>query len=315
MRIFYISMAVVVPVFNRAHTVLKTLTSIANQTRQPDTVIIIDDGSVDGTHETVRDWDKTTNLKSRMIRTENRGAGAARNLGLLHAGENTLIAFVDSDDIWPADFLERGIAALEHAPNAIAATADRLLEFADGHKRLDLMNAIADNSTRWLCFHGGGIASATVFRTNAVQRLGGFPEKWKTGQDSALFLPLSLEGDWLHLPGAPVRQLIGYSAAVGEQGNLSAQFADRERIWAEIHEDFVLNGRGRTALRKNEYELMLSMRWYRAGRDLMRQKRRDEAKSCFKRAIRWRFHRKAWLKLILSYIYWPKKISHAGVSL
>ncbi len=295
------TIAVVIPVFNRARTVLDTLVSIIQQTRLPGTIIVVDDGSSDGTYDAIKGWQQLHNndLSLRLIRTDNRGAGAARNVGLLQAGGASWIAFLDSDDVWPTDFVERAIGILDRAPNAIAATADRLLEWADGLQRFDPMSGIVDNPTRWLFFHGGGIASATVFRTNAVRRLGGFPEALKTGQDSALFLPLSLEGDWLHVPGAPVRHRIGYSAGIGEQGNLSSHFPDGQRMWAEIHEDFVISGKGAAVLKENEYAPMLSKYWYLAGRELLRHGRTDEAKSCFRKATKWRFRWKAWLKLIM----------------
>ena len=88
--------AVIIPVY-RAHFFADCLASVFAQTRHPDRVIVVDDGSPEGAviERTVRGYgDRVT-----LIRQENRGAGAARNRGIL-ASATDLIAFLDADDEW-----------------------------------------------------------------------------------------------------------------------------------------------------------------------------------------------------------------------
>ncbi len=168
---------VVVPVFNRARTVLETLDSIAAQTRPPDVLVVVDDGSTDGTYESVVAWRTSARniRKIDVVRTENRGLGAARNLGLERAGDVSLIAFLDSDDLWPQDFIARAVQAFAARPDAVAATADRELIWSDGRRKYESMQELARNATQWILLNHGGVASASVFPTGVIRAAGGFP--------------------------------------------------------------------------------------------------------------------------------------------
>jgi glycosyltransferase involved in cell wall biosynthesis len=119
--------AVVVPVFNRANAVLETLATIAQQTVPPRRLIVVDDGSTDGTAASVRAWIARTKpgFEAFVIEQPNRGAGAARNRGIREIGDCRYIAFLDSDDHWPADFLARTVERMEANPAAVAVSADR----------------------------------------------------------------------------------------------------------------------------------------------------------------------------------------------
>lgn len=94
--------AAIIPVY-RARFLADCLASVFAQTRQPDQVIVVDDGSPEGAEidRAVRPYgDRLT-----LIRQENRGAGAARNRGILASNTN-LIAFLDADDEWTPEFLQ-----------------------------------------------------------------------------------------------------------------------------------------------------------------------------------------------------------------
>ena len=293
---------VVVPVFNRARTVLETLDSIAAQTRPPDVLVVVDDGSTDGTYESVVAWRTSARniRKIDVVRTENRGLGAARNLGLERAGDVSLIAFLDSDDLWPQDFIARAVQAFAARPDAVAATADRELIWSDGRRKYKSMQELARNATQWILLNHGGVASASVFPTSVIRAAGGFPEHVRTGTSFILFERLSLRGEWLHLPGAPVIYPRDKAAEHGEASQLSDEYTDRHRTWALIWEDFIFNGGGASALSRDVYAPALSRRWHWAGRDLLRAGRLQEAQDCFRRSLRWHFHLKACLRLILT---------------
>ena len=95
------AMTIVVPVKNRATLVLRTLASIKAQTWRPLKVIVVDNGSTDGTPESVTGWieaNSTDDFEVSLEREERPGAVAARNAGL-EAVETRLMMFFDSDDI------------------------------------------------------------------------------------------------------------------------------------------------------------------------------------------------------------------------
>lgn len=87
--------SVVIPAFNRAHTLPRALDSVAQQTLAPAEVVVVDDGSTDGTSDLLA----TCYPSVTRLRQENRGVSAARNRGILHA-TSPWIALLDSDDSW-----------------------------------------------------------------------------------------------------------------------------------------------------------------------------------------------------------------------
>jgi glycosyltransferase involved in cell wall biosynthesis len=105
--------AVVVPVHNREGTVLRAVESVLNQSFTDFEVLVVDDGSTDRTAAVVSACEDP---RVRLLRHRaNRGAAAARNTGI-RAARSELIAFLDSDDEWIADKLERQIDCLKNAP-------------------------------------------------------------------------------------------------------------------------------------------------------------------------------------------------------
>lgn len=101
--------SVVIPVYNRAKTVLPTLESVRHQTFRDFECIVVDDGSKDGEdlRQVVEGLDDD---RFRYVRRENGGGGAARNAGIDEA-RGEIVAFLDSDDRWLQDKLERDIEA------------------------------------------------------------------------------------------------------------------------------------------------------------------------------------------------------------
>ena len=93
--------SVIVPVFNRAHCVRVALASVLAQTYQDFELIVVDDGSTDGSVEVLKSYGE----KIRLIVQKNAGAGAARNTAL-RVARGKWIAFLDSDDHWLPEKLE-----------------------------------------------------------------------------------------------------------------------------------------------------------------------------------------------------------------
>lgn len=92
--------SVVIPAWNAAATLRETLDSVAAQTRPPDEVVVVDDGSTDATAGIVA----AHPLRPRLVAKPHSGAPATMNLGIASATGDCL-AFVDADDLWPADKL------------------------------------------------------------------------------------------------------------------------------------------------------------------------------------------------------------------
>jgi glycosyltransferase involved in cell wall biosynthesis len=105
-----IKISVVIPVFNRAHTIKRCLESILQQTKQVFEIIIVDDCSSDNLNEILLNFPSE---KIRLLKhDENKGSQAARNTGVKAAFGNW-IAFQDSDDEWLPTKIEKQVAQLQ----------------------------------------------------------------------------------------------------------------------------------------------------------------------------------------------------------
>jgi len=102
--------SVIIPAYNRAHTIVRALNSVTGQTLQDFEIVVVDDASTDNTAEIVRDYGDE---RIRYLRHDtNRFAAAARNTGI-EAATGKYVAFLDSDDAWLPEKLERQIGRLE----------------------------------------------------------------------------------------------------------------------------------------------------------------------------------------------------------
>ncbi|MGC1456589.1 MAG: glycosyltransferase family A protein [Nitrospirota bacterium] len=112
--------SVIIPLFNKARFIRRSLDSVLMQTIKDYEVIVVDDGSTDDGPEIVAGYG---DRRIRLIRQENRGVSAARNAGI-KAASGHYIAFLDADDTWKTNYLEIVASLIERYPGAGAyATA------------------------------------------------------------------------------------------------------------------------------------------------------------------------------------------------
>jgi len=115
------NISVVIPTYNRRDLLRRALLSVFAQTLPPTEVVVIDDGSTDGTDAMIRNEFPAV----RYYRQENRGVSSARNLGIRHAASDWL-ALLDSDDEWLPDKLIRQTAALAANPDSRVCHTEEL---------------------------------------------------------------------------------------------------------------------------------------------------------------------------------------------
>lgn len=111
--------SVIIPAFNASETIISCLNSVILQTYSNIEIIIIDDGSTDNTLDIVKEYKEIENITNLQIVSQiNSGPSAARNLGIKMAtGE--FIAFLDSDDTWTLNKIEKQIQVFQSKKNAI----------------------------------------------------------------------------------------------------------------------------------------------------------------------------------------------------
>ncbi len=107
--------SVVIPLYNKAHTIVNTLNTVVNQTYKDFEVIIVNDGSTDNGVEVIQH--NFTDSRIRIINQKNAGVSAARNKGIKEAKGN-YISFLDADDEWMPNYLENINLAIKEYPKA-----------------------------------------------------------------------------------------------------------------------------------------------------------------------------------------------------
>lgn len=283
--------AVIVPVYNRPRVALDALEGVLAQRRRPDRVIVVDDGSSDHSAEAVERWlaREGVELDAELIRQPNQGVSAARNRGAEAAAFDApadLLAFLDSDDIWPPDYLDRAERAFAGRPEAVVAAADRLnINERTGEQRLRPCQWVesADLTARLLLGGPPGMSN-TVYRASTFHEIGGFDPALPCGEDYHLHLRASLRGPFIHLPGAPVNYREHTIDAAEPQQQLSRRYDDRRLRIAEMLQRFVDEEGGAAAVAHPARRRRLGRAWYAAGRQLRRAGCREQARDCFDRA-------------------------------
>ncbi len=103
----HLSVTVVVPVYNAGESLMRLLEALSLQTSIPDEILIVDDGSTDGSGQTSQAWShEHPSLNLAVIHQPNQGPASARNHGA-RAGKGEVVVFIDSDCIPLPDWLEK----------------------------------------------------------------------------------------------------------------------------------------------------------------------------------------------------------------
>lgn len=197
------TVSVVMPVLNGAAYVEQALGSVAGQRRRPDEVIVVDDGSSDGTAEVVRRWGDL--LPLRVLRHEsNRGCWAARATAI-EATEADLVALLDGDDVWLPDHLQLMLEAYERRPGLITANA---LAWVPGaalaRTTWDDPRPVPPPGDQLAgLLHVNYVFISALFRREDCQAVGGF-RRWPAGcEDWDLWLRMVAAGATITRVGEP----------------------------------------------------------------------------------------------------------------
>jgi glycosyltransferase involved in cell wall biosynthesis len=190
--------SVVVPLYNKAATIARTLSSISAQTFADFEVVVVDDGSTDAGAAIVAAY---ADPRVRLIRQENAGPGAARNRAIAEAN-GALVAFLDADDEWLPTFLERAVAELDRGPATVVTCAflegEHATPSGDRFRARGLVPGIVRIApttpvSTLIALNVFMNSWATVTATEIVRRHGGFIENRCTyGEDSTLWLRVAL---------------------------------------------------------------------------------------------------------------------------
>jgi glycosyltransferase involved in cell wall biosynthesis len=185
--------AVIIPVYVATY-LREALESVFAQTRPPDDVIVVDDGSPD--REALRAALTSWRWRITVIHQANAGAAAARNTGIM-ATDAPWLAFLDADDRWLPPFLERQMAFVRQTPRLDLAWADAQMirrGSLDG-TFMDRCPSAGPVTLRNLLAQTCNVLTSTVVvRRDLVVNAGGFDPALRRGQDYDLWLRLLARG-------------------------------------------------------------------------------------------------------------------------
>ena len=234
--------AVIVPVYNRRLKLLATLESVVAQTKLPAIFIVVDDGSTDGTAEAARSWlSANAPFEWMVLRQDtNAGVSVARNAGFDHIGQLPFVCFLDSDDRWPADFIEEGLRALEESEDTVAAVADRVTKRGRKIRRVQSLRSLAKNALLWVICNDGGILSCTMIRSSAALASGLFAPGMVASEDTDFLLRLFMLGGAAHSEAGLVLFIRRAPLELTEPPNLSNSSPDLKYLWTCHLSHFVL---------------------------------------------------------------------------
>jgi glycosyltransferase involved in cell wall biosynthesis len=221
---------VVIPAYNAAATIGKTLRSVRAQTHTRLEILIIDDGSSDATPEIVQSH-MAVDPRIRLLRQANGGVASARNRGWNEAAAEQ-IAFIDADDLWAADKIEKQLDTLRKGGATVALVYT-------GYAVIDEADSVIDNShcptatghvlEALLTENFVGNGSSVLIRKAALSALGGYDSSLRAQdaegcEDLLLYLRIAACYEFALVP----ERLTGYRLTTA---NMSSNLARMLRSW------------------------------------------------------------------------------------
>jgi glycosyltransferase involved in cell wall biosynthesis len=209
-------LSVVIPTYNRAAKVRNAVESVLAQTVSDLEVIVVDDGSTDGTGRSLQ---KVFADRIRYYVQGNQGASVARNKGIAEA-RGQWIAFLDSDDVWEKDKLEWQFKALERfAPQCGGCYTDvrfvnhpetrTMFQMAEESERHEGTIGVNTDVLKLLVRPGGAgmvvCLSSFLARADVARATGGFDPKLLFSQDSEYLFRLAMLTDFCYVNRPLVR--------------------------------------------------------------------------------------------------------------
>jgi glycosyltransferase involved in cell wall biosynthesis len=246
--------SVVIPAKNREHVLARAIESALAQTRQPQEIIIVDDGSTDRTFDVARGFEGHEDVAVRVIKNlASVGAPEARNIGA-RAACGAYLAFLDSDDAWAPSKLATQMQAIARDP-AIVAVFSGVAYHRGGKVRHKIVAPAVISQDQLMRHNVIGPTSSCFVAADAFHAVGGFRRDMPSCQDWELWLRLSTAGA-LHMVPEPL--LHYYYDGTGQiSANPAKVMAGHRMVFETVYR--MLPGQD-TAIRalRAEHEMLLA---------------------------------------------------------
>jgi len=230
---------VVMPLFNSATTVRDSLESVLAQTYRHLEILVVDDGCTDRSVSICREYDDS---RIRIIQQSNRGLAGARNTGIRQA-QGAILAFLDSDDLWHPQKIERHVEHLGLAQE-VGVSYSRSAFIDSNGKPLGLyqtppLHAITPEMI--LCRNPISNGSCVVMRREVLDDIryeantcgtvesAWFDDSFRQSEDLECWLRIALQTKW-QIEGIPETLTLYRLSSGGLSSNIEKQFASWQRV-------------------------------------------------------------------------------------
>lgn len=260
-----VPVTVVVPAYNAEPFLEVTLEAIQEQTRPPERVIVVDDGSTDATAAIA------ARMGAEVVSQSQRGPGAARNRGLEMA-RTEFVAFCDADDWYAPDKLERAVVELERLGAACQATDAWVVREDRIEGRKNEHRTVPQVLTLEFLLRGNPIVcSSVVVRRAVVEQVGGFDESpdLVATEDYDLWLRVANREPIAYSP----RPMTFYRVHAGSLSANKRFLRGVESILARMAQQHEGEAHFQNLIRRRRADVRLDLAW-----DLLGEGRFDEAR-------------------------------------
>lgn len=294
--------SVVIPTYNRKQALFRAIDSVIAQTRDAAEIIVVDDGSTDGTSEAIAGLDAPT---VRLVKQKNAGASAARNRGIREA-KAEWIAFLDSDDTWLPEKLQRQCEALKtfgcesglcFTDNSFSGNRDmqctrfQQVGFTDPPQM-----GVLEKPTEMILDHREPFyTSSLLIRRSLLRELGGFNESLIVREDTDLVFRMSLRTRFCYVRDT----LVQVDRTPSRTDGLCDLYARRDDRVFESVKLLYANWLAMPEVRGTEYEPQVQSLLRRVQYDSLEAKLHDfRAKAALNEIARMKQSREGYLSII-----------------
>lgn len=211
--------SIIIPLYNKQHQIANAIRGILSQSYQDFEIIVVNDGSTDGSVEVLQQFDDP---RISLINQANAGVSAARNRGIA-AAKGEFVAFLDADDSWESDYLAGQMQLAKDYPTCDVFASNYIFRKNDNSEQHTILNRLPFRGSHGIlsnyfevasCSHPPLWTSAVMVRKSALESVGGFPVGIRSGEDLLTWAKLACRYQIaFSLPPRAIFNVEGYDVA------------------------------------------------------------------------------------------------------
>jgi glycosyltransferase involved in cell wall biosynthesis len=240
-KLMHPRVSVIIPTHNRIRSLESAVNSVLSQTFQDFELIIVDDASSDDTNNYLQKLAVADARITFISNTEPQGGSQSRNLGI-YSSHGEWLAFLDDDDVWLPEKLEKQLNALAAVPESVACSTDYRVNFPLMIKKIVNTPSAVTMQTLLKANVLGG-ASVCICRADLLKSIGGFDGKLKSAQDWDVWVRLREIGVIISVPEVLVEYFVHFNRRISN--DMRAKYAGARRFYFKYR--YAMSSAGRLA--------------------------------------------------------------------